>query len=47
MTKQQRWIHSIIETAACETTALPWQRGARRAVSIARRRATTPKAKSA
>jgi hypothetical protein len=47
MTKQQRWIRSIIETAAKETTALPWQRGARRAVSITRRRLAEPKAKSA
>ena len=43
MRKQPRWMKSAIETAKTETTALPWQRGARRAETIARRDA--PKAK--
>lgn len=47
MTKKQRWIKSIIETAARETTALPWQRGSRRALSITRRQIKSIRAKSA
>ena len=47
MTKKQRWIKSIIETAARETTALPWQRGSRRALSITRRQLKSIRAKSA
>jgi len=46
MTKQHRWIKSIIETATQET-ALPWQRGARRRLSIIRRRAQRDLTKSA
>jgi len=47
MKKQQRWIKSIVETAAKETTAMPWQRGARRALSANRRQLRKLTAKSA
>ncbi len=39
MKKQRRWIKSAIETAKSETTAMPWQRGARREGVIASRTA--------
>lgn len=44
MRKHPRWMKSVIETAKTETTALPWQRGARRAAMIVRRTATDTKA---
>lgn len=39
MKKQKRWIKSIVETAAKETTAMPWQRGSRRTLLANQRRA--------
>ena len=47
MKKQKRWIKSIIETAQSETTAMPWQRGARRALTVTRRSNGLLKVKSA
>lgn len=46
MTKNKRWIKSVIETAKSEEApTLPWQRGSRRAEMIVRRdekKAVTP-----
>lgn len=39
MTKKARWITSVIVAADQTTHAMPWERGARRAQMIARRRA--------
>lgn len=39
MTAQKRWIKSTIAAADECTHAMPWQRGARRAEMIARRKA--------
>lgn len=47
MKKQRRWIKSAIETAKTETTAMPWQRGARRATFISSRTAPVKQVKSA
>jgi len=47
MTKQQRWIKSIVATAATEATEMPWARGARRAALIAKREMIVPKLKRA
>ena len=38
MKSQRRWMKWVLEMTATETVDLPWQRGARRAASIARRR---------
>lgn len=37
MRKQPRWMKSAIATAKSDATALPWQRGKRRAEVTARR----------
>ncbi len=34
---RKRWVDNMIEAAKQETTAMPWQRGARRAAFIAKR----------
>ena len=47
MKKQRRWIKSIIETAAQDTTAMPWQRGTRRALTMSRRQTQGLNTKSA
>ena len=47
MKKQKRWIKSVVETARAETTAMPWQRGARRALTVAQRQNGLLRAKSA
>mgnify|MGYP006284591129 CR=1 FL=1 len=47
MRKQPRWMKSAIAAAKTETTALPWQRGSRRARMIARRRAPQAPARCA
>jgi len=47
MSKQRRWMKSAIETARTEATALPWQRGTRRAEMIARRDAISAKTRCA
>lgn len=41
MTKSQRWIKSTIQAAEACTTAMPWERGARRQAFIANRTATS------
>lgn len=41
--KRKRWLNNTIEAAKVETTAMPWERGARRAAFI-RRRAELPRA---
>ncbi|WP_170222776.1 hypothetical protein [Marimonas lutisalis] len=47
MKKQPRWINSVIETAKTESTAMPWQRGGRRAAFITKRNASPREAKTA
>lgn len=44
MTKKARWIKSVIVAANETTHAMPWERGARRAQMIARRRAQSTRA---
>ena len=39
MKKNQRFIKSVVETAAKNDTVMPWARGARRAAFIAKRNA--------
>ncbi|MEM6760954.1 MAG: hypothetical protein AAF601_15880 [Pseudomonadota bacterium] len=47
MTKK-RFIRSVVDAAAKETTQMPWARGTRRATFIAKRSAqATPQRKSA
>ncbi len=36
--KRKRWLNNMIAAAKTETTAMPWERGARRAAFIRRRR---------
>lgn len=47
MSKQKRWIKTVIETAKTTDKAMPWQRGERRAVFISRRGKMDMEAKSA
>ncbi|WP_438991692.1 hypothetical protein [Lentibacter sp.] len=35
--KRKRWLESMIKAAQSETPAMPWERGARRAVFISSR----------
>ncbi len=35
--KRKRWLDNMIAAAKQETTAMPWQRGARRAGFVAKR----------
>jgi hypothetical protein len=42
MRKPSRWIRSAIEGAAACRTRLPWERGLRRAATIARRVSAPP-----
>ncbi|MDQ2090109.1 hypothetical protein [Marimonas arenosa] len=44
---KKRWIKTVIDTATRDTTAMPWQRGKRRSVSMARRRSQELKTRSA
>jgi len=37
--KRKRWMENMITAAKAETAAMPWERGARRAEFIRRRRA--------
>ena len=47
MSKQQRWIKSIVDTSKAEMPALPWARGTRRAAFVTKRSGQAPKRKSA
>ncbi len=47
MKKQQTWIKKIVETAQNDKTALPWQRGSRRAEFATKRRPQNLAAKTA
>ncbi|WP_372886716.1 hypothetical protein [Shimia sp.] len=47
MSKQARFIKSVIASAAADSPALPWTRGARRAAFIARRNQSEPERKAA
>ncbi len=47
MKKNQRFIKSVIDTAAKNDTVMPWARGARRAAFIAKRNDTPVARKTA
>jgi len=47
MKTNKRFIKSIVDTAATETTVMPWARGSRRAAFIAKRNAASQERKSA
>jgi hypothetical protein len=47
MKTQKRFIKGVIATAAKETTAMPWARGATRTAFIAKRNDDTPTRKTA
>jgi hypothetical protein len=44
---KKRWMKSVLKAAAETKVAMPWERGARRAQSIARRSTQSAKAKLA
>ena len=46
MKSQRRWMKWVLEMTATEAVDLPWQRGARRAASIARRRPMVQRARA-
>ena len=39
--KRKRWLETMIKAAKEDTTAMPWQRGARRALFISKRKPVT------
>ncbi len=47
MKTNTRFVKSVVETAAKDSTVMPWARGARRAAFIAKRTASQTKRKSA
>lgn len=46
MKSQRRWMKWVLEMTATEKVDLPWQRGARRTASIARRRPVALRARA-